>query len=257
MKKKILIAVLCVCIVSVGVFSFLLVRELLTDSQSRNFYADIAAVGTRPREPVENGSSGDSTNPPETQPAGWVPYVDFEALNDEIPGVVGWIILENTVINYPVMQYTDNEYFLTRLPDGTTHRNGSIFLDYRNENDFSDKSILIYGHHTRAGDMFGVLKNYRNQEFFEENPVIYLYTPEQDLKIALFAGHIAHSRRDHPPLEFETDEDFLAYIEHIRNKSVFNSDVEVTAEDRIISLVTCTYDFNNARLILAGIVVEG
>jgi len=257
-KKKILLQIiLALCILAVLVFATLLIRELYIDSQSKTFYSDLATdVTRRSNEPEGVDTEDVQPGSSEDEEPGWKPYVDFEALDSIYPGIVGWIKLNETPIDYPVMQYSDNDYFLTRLPDGSQHRNGSIFLDYRNSNDFSDKSILIYGHETRAGDMFGVLKSYRNQAFFNENPIIYLHTPENDYIIQLFAGHVAHSVRDHPPLEFEDDDDFFAYIEHIRSISVFNSDIAVTADDRIVSLVTCTYDFNDARLIIVGILVE-
>ena len=264
MKKVVLKVMLGVCVLSVVTFSVLIIRELYIDSQSRSFYDDVANIETRPREPAVagNAQNGANQNPDGTpgdepaEPEEWLPYVDFDALMELFPEVVGWIKLDDTPIDYPIVQFSDNDFFLTRLPDGTAHRNGSIFLDYRNKDDFSDKSILIYGHETRAGDMFGTLKHYRSQEFYDSNPVIDIYTPEKDYKLILFAGHLAHSIRDHPPLEFESDDDFLYYIRQIRNKSVFNSNVEVTAEDKIVSLVTCAYDFNEARLIVAGILIE-
>ena len=260
MKKIILKVILGICVLAVATFAALIIRELIIDRQSRSFYDNlISDIETRPHDNEINstppGSSGSSTTDPDSSenPVEWQPFVDFSALNEKFPGIIGWILLDETPVDYPVMQYSDNDYFMTRLPDGTNHRNGSIFLDYRNEPDFSDKSILVYGHHTRAGDMFGTLSHYRSQEFYNANPVIYLFTPERDYELILFAGHLAHSVRDHPPLDFESDDDFLYYIQQLKNKSVFNSDVEVTAEDRIVSLVTCAYDFNEARLIVVGI----
>jgi len=254
MQKIILKVILGICIAAVVAFAALIARELYIDWQSRSFYDDILAdIETRPHRPQQT----DNAQPPQSEEEEeWTPYVDFEKLSEIYPGIVGWIKLEGTQIDYPVMQYTDNDYFLGRLPDGTAHRSGSIFLDYRNESDFSDRSILIYGHTSRTDEMFGTLKHYRNREFFEANPVIYLYTPEADYKLELFAGHIAHSVRDHPPLEFENDEDFLEYIAHIKRVSVFSSDVEISAKDTIVSLVTCTYDFNDARLIIVGVLVD-
>ena len=260
MQKVILKVILAVCIVAAAVFATLLIRELYIDWQSRSFYDNlVAGVPTRPREPGRSGAENaqmPSQDSDDDDSIPWVPYVDFDALNMDFPGIVGWIILDGTFIDYPVMQYTDNDFFLTHLPDRTQHRSGSIFLDYRNKPDFSDKSILIYGHETRAGDMFGVLKEYRDQEFFEANSVMYLHTPEKDYMLVLFAGHVAHSVRDHPPLDFADGDEFLEYIAHLKSISVFKSSVEVSADDTIISLVTCTYDFSNARLILAGKLVE-
>jgi len=254
MKKVILRVILGICIAAVVTFAVLLVRELYIDWQSRSFYDNlVVGIETRPDDFV---SAGTSSSEPQDSDEQWVPYVEFDALSSRFPGIVGWLRLEGSPIDYPIMQSIDNHYFLVRLPDGTAHRNGSIFLDYRNKSDFSNKSILIFGHETRAGDMFGTLKSYRNQEFFDENPVMYLHTPDKDYMLVLFAGHVAHSVRDHPPLDFVDDEDFLDYIRHLKSISVFESDVEVSADDRIVSLVTCTYDFSNARLIVVGKLVE-
>jgi len=253
MQKKILLVILAICILTAVFLATLIVRELLIDRQSQSFFEDLASdVERRPETPSPEGTQPGQVEDADT----WIPYMDFDSLSYVFPGLVGWIKLDLTPVDYPVMQYTDNDYFLTRLPDGTEHRNGSIFLDYRNKSDFSDKSILIYGHETRAGDMFGVLKNYRNQDFYEANQIINLYTPENDYQIILIAGHVAHSVRDHPPLDFENGEDFLAYIDYLKSISVFNSNTEVSATDRIVSLVTCTYDFNDARLIIVGIIKE-
>jgi len=257
MRMKIILRVLLViCILSVLVFASLLVREFYIDRQSQSFYFDLVVGVDRRVDEQEQSSTAGASAGQSPGVADFVPYVDFEALDVEFPGIVGWIRLEGTLIDYPVMQYSDNDFFLTHLPDGTPHRNGSIFLDYRNSSDFSDKSILIFGHESRNLDMFGVLKNYRNQEFFDLNPIMYLHTPQNDYKLVLFAGHLAHSQRDHPPMEFENDEDFLDYIEHIKSISFFSSNVEVSATDRIVSLCTCAYDFNEARLIIVGILVE-
>jgi len=263
----ILRVLMIISIAAVAVFAILLVRELYIDSQSRSYYSDMLSdIETNPREPRVT-DAGDITLPNQsdqhdTPDDGWMPYVDFESLSAKYPGIVAWIKLEadpadnlGNPIDYPVMQYTDNDHFLSHLPDGTYHRSGSIFLDYRNNSDFSDKSILIYGHESRTEEMFAALKYYRDQDYYDANPVIYLHTPQQDFMIILFAGHLAHSQRDHPPLFFKDDEEFLDYIEEIKSISVFSSDVVVSANDQIVSLCTCAYDFDEARLVIVGILV--
>jgi len=266
-KMMILRMLMITGIAAVVVFSIMLVRELYTDRQSRSYYSDmLSEIETSPRKPplTDTGeiTSPDKPDQHDTFDEGWAPYVDFDSLSVRYPGIVAWIKLEGdradsrgNPIDYPVMQYTDNDHFLSHLPDGTYHRSGSIFLDYRNNSDFSDKSILIYGHESRTQEMFAALKYYRDQDFYDANPVIYLHTPQQDFMIVLFAGHLAHSQRDHPPLFFEDDEEFLDYIEGIKSISFFSSDVVVNADDRIVSLCTCAYDFDEARLVLAGILV--
>ena len=259
LRLLLVLSIAAVLITATGFF-----RELHIIRQGRSFYADmLAGIETRPRgqdyqDAEGHRDAGGSAEPlqADTAIAQWVPYVDFELLNEAYPGIVAWIRLEGTNIDYPVMQYTDNDYFMSRLPDGTVHRSGSIYLDYRNNSDFSDKSILIYGHMSSAQEMFAPLDNYRDQDFYDANPVIYLHTPHKDYVIVLFAGYLAHSERDHPPLYFWGDEAFLNYVEGLKDISLFSSDVAVGTDDIIVSLCTCAYDFDEARLVIAGILAE-
>jgi len=275
LKIRILYILLGICILAAVVSAVGLGYELYISSQGQSFYAGLTAdIQTRRHSP-DNNNNKPATHPPEitdtSENAGeetsvdadvsvdagpqepqWTPYIDFDALRDSLPGISAWIKLEGSLIDYPVMQGTDNYYFLSRLPDGTKHRNGSVFLDYRNNADFSDKSILIYGHESRTGDMFGVLKNYRKQSFYEENPVIYIFTQDKDYELVLFAGYLIDSGVESPPLVFEDDAAFEAYIATIKKRSFFKSDVVIDAEDQIVSLCTCAYDYPNARLVILG-----
>ena len=261
-KQLILQIVLVICIVSVVIFAGMLTRELLINQQSQSFYAGLLSnIETYPRNPGQGGQGNGSTDPGGPGLHGdhrdlrgeWRPYVDFDVLNERFPGITAWIKSPNGEIDYPVMQHTNNTYFLGRLPDGSDHRSGSIFMDYRSSSDFSDKSILIYGHESHEKEMFGSLKHYRNQTYFAENPVIYLYTPFGDFEIVIFAVHLAHSQRDYPPINFASDDAFLEYIEHIRSISLINSDVKISAGEQIVSLCTCAYDFDEARLVVVGV----
>ena len=264
-----LYALLAASIVAVAIFSVLLGRELYTNWQSQSFYSELSSdIETRPQATAaprpsptpggtgaEDAGSGDSA-PDEQEDAAFVPYMDFEALGEKFPGVVGWIKLEGTAIDYPIMHWTDNDYFLGHLPDGTSHRSGSIFLDYRNSPDFMDKSILIYGHASRTQEMFGSLKNYRGQEYYDAHPHAYIYTPERDYALLFIAGYLVDSGTETPPMSFKDEEAFLKHIDDIKRRSFFRSDVVVGPDDRIVNLCTCAYDFDNARLILVGKLVE-
>jgi len=130
-------------------------------------------------------------------------------------------------------------------------------MDYRSAPDFSDANTLIYGHHMKDGDMFGIVEKYKAQAFYEEHPIVFMYTAEKDYALEVFAGYLVSAI--HPVFferEFRDDEAYEVYLKSIRKLSFFQSEVEVTAEDRIVSLVTCTYDFEQARFVLAGKLVE-
>jgi len=269
-KARLLYVLLVASIVAVAIFAVLLGRELYTNWQSRSFYSDLTAdIEKRPHDTghprpspspsgagdgEDAGAGEQETDEPEE--AAWTPYMDFVALGEKFPGAVGWIKLEGTAIDYPIMHWTDNDYFLGHLPDGTSHRSGSIFLDYRNSPDFSDKSILIYGHASRTQEMFGSLKNYRGQDYYDTHPAAYIYTPDRDYALFFVAGYLVDSGTETPPMSFKDDEDFLKHIENIKRRSFFESEIEVGPNDRIVNLCTCAYDFDNARLILVGKLVE-
>ena len=169
---------------------------------------------------------------------------------------VAWLRCEDTKIDYPVMQAYNNEYYLSRLPDGKENKNGSLFLDFRNSPDFTDKNSVIYGHHMKSGEMFTTLKYFNSQSYYDEHPTMQLYTPDTDYTVVLFGGYIIDALSESIPMYFLEPNDFENYVAEVKKRSVFKSNVEVSADDRIVSLVTCSYEFDDARMLIAGILVE-
>ena len=271
---RFLYIMLAVCLLAVCSFAIGLGRELYINNRSRSYYTSLTSnIETRPRNPLAATSAvksatttaapGSADQTADSLPItsdeaewvvvdDWLPYVDFDSLDEQFRGISAWIQLEGTLLDYPIMQWTDNSYFLSHLSDGTSHRSGSIFLDYRNNADFTDINTLIYGHTSRYDDMFGILKHYREQSFYEEHPVMYIFTPQADYVLELFAGYVLDSGRETPPMDFADSEAFEEHIADIKSRSVFRSDDEVGAGDRIVSLCTCAYDYSNARLVIVG-----
>jgi SrtB family sortase len=209
-----------------------------TDRQGHEFYAAL---------PVEYINSP----PPPEEEEIFVPSVNFDSLG--FPSVTAWIKSEGTVIDYPIVQADDNCFYLHNLPDQSRHKWGSIFMDYRNSADFSDPCILIYGHNIRSGDMFGSLKYYKNQSYFEQHPSMFICTPQNDFILEIFAGYVLDSASEAPPLNFSDRAHFESFITDIRRRSFFESNVQVDFGDKIVFLCTCT-DGGSAdeRLIIGG-----
>ena len=181
--------------------------------------------------------------------------IDFEALWDINEDVVAWLQLEDTIIDYPVVQGKDNDYYLRRLLDGSKHRFGTLFVDAANTPGFSDPNTVIYGHNIKAGDMFSVLKNYREQEYYDEHPFFMLYTPDKTYRIELFAGCLIDGV-DGVPMSFGSEEEYQEYIDQCYSKSTFESPIQMTTDDRMVTFYTCAYDFETARSVLHGKLVE-
>jgi sortase B len=135
---------------------------------------------------------------------------------------------------------------------------GSIYMDCDAKPDFSNQNTLLFGHYLSAGGMFTDLEKYKDQEFYEENPVITLHTREKDYAVLLFSGHIVSGSNPFIERRFNDDDAYDAYIRELQRLSVFTSKNETLPDthDRLVSLVTCSYEFKNARFILTGKLVE-
>ena len=181
--------------------------------------------------------------------------VDFSALKAQNSDIRGWLYSEGTVINYPVMQSNDNDYYLHRLPDKSYNSSGSLFVDYLCPGDFSGPITIIYGHHMRDGSMFASLGNYKKQSYYEEHPVMYLNTPDGNYRVDLFSAFITSADSMIYVPGFNSTEEYRDYLLKIKAFSDFECDVTPTVDDRIVMLSTCTYEYNQARYVVYGMLV--
>ena len=178
------------------------------------------------------------------------PAVDFEALLEQNSDVVGWIYLEDTNINYPIVQGTDNQYYVDHMVNGQVNGAGSIFMDFRNEPDFSDAHTVIYGHNMKNKTMFAHLSKYRDPDFFASHPTGKIMTPEGNFQIEVIAGYVASLDEEAWRMDFEDDGAFLAWLQDTMDRSIIGGSYVPDAADRIITLSTCSYEFEDARFVL-------
>lgn len=264
MKKttKILLIVLCVvCLLVAGFSAYKLISILgeykaAVDSYDQMSESFVTTDEDIPEEnkpveteaPVENTEAAEASAAPETSPI----TVDFESLLAKNEDVVGWIFCENTVINYPITQGEDNDEYLHHLLDGTYNSSGTLFVDCECAPEFAGANTIVYGHNMKNGSMFYSLLNYREQSYYDAHPVLYLNTPTQNYKIEVFSGYICNYDSDTYTLSFPSEEDYVNFVNKMKSQSDFNCDVEVTGNDRIITLSTCTYEYDNARYVVQG-----
>ena len=200
----------------------------------------------------DNGQQG-SGNTPTGDPERIT--VDFAALSELNDDIVAWIYCANTKINYPVVQAADNATYLHAGLDGKYLRSGTIFADYRNDSIGKDKQFILYGHSMKNKTMFGSLMGYKKQAYYDEHPVLYYLTQDAEYRIELFAGCVMKvSQIIYQPNPDSADYD--AYLEQMRKKSTFRSEVSVSAEDTVVVLSTCSYEFDNARYVALGKLVK-
>lgn len=174
--------------------------------------------------------------------------VNFEELENINSDVVGWIVIEDTQVNYPIVQSKDNSYYLNHSFDKKWNSLGSIFMDYKSSKDFSDYNTFIYGHHTKNGSMFGELYKYMDETFYKEHSSFYLYTKEENYKVEIISAYLGSVDSDSYNQVFSSSEEFKEYIDIIKEKSNYNTNVEIDAnKDKIITLYSCSHESNRQK----------
>lgn len=209
---------------------------------------------TRQTVPAASGEAVEET--PEPEDPYPYPVVDFDALKEINDDVVGWILIEDTKINYPIVQGTDNQRYINHMADGTWNPAGSIFMDYRNESDFSDPNTVLYGHNMKNGSMFKGIMDYRKQGFLEEHPTGVILTPEKNFRFEIVAGYVAQLSDPAWQLSFESDEEFDEWLQKTMARSIIGGSFELDPTDRVITLSTCSYDFDDARFVLICRIIQ-
>ena len=249
MNKRIIYAILI--LIFTGIFAlgaFQIYRQLKEYEEGDSAYTDVEQYVT-----VGEDGQKDENPSDENTNINW-PAVDFAALKEINPDIVAWVYIEGTEMNYPVVQGTDNQYYLKHLFNGKWNSSGCIFLDSRNVPDFSDQHSIIYGHHIKNGTMFSGLTQYKKQEFYDAHPVMLLMTPNQNFRVEIFAGYVASVKDNAWDIAMESDMKFKTWLEEAKERSCFESEITPAVTDRVITLSTCSYEFDNARFVLIGVI---
>lgn len=177
--------------------------------------------------------------------------VDFDALKKINSDIIGWIYSEDTPIDYPVLYSSNNNKYIHKLFNGEYSVNGSIFLDSECKKIFNDNSIL-YGHHMRNGSMFASLNNYKEQNYYEEHKQLWLLTPKRNYLLLPFSAMVVSTNSLYYKLDIQ---DKQLFINKAIDSSLFTPSTIPNTADRFITLSTCDYTFDNARLVIVCILV--
>lgn len=178
--------------------------------------------------------------------APYVSPIDFDKLHEVNQDVYAWIEITDTDIKYPILQHRyDDIYYLDHTIDGAEGYPGSIYTRTDNHKDFSDFNTVIYGHNMEWGSMFGTLKNYRDSDYLNSHREIKIYTPEKELTYKVFAAVVYDDRLITAVYDDDDEyarQQFLDSIYGSRDiASQILNDIEVSADDHIITLSTCIY----------------
>lgn len=172
----------------------------------------------------------------------------------------GWITISGTKIDNPIFQTTNNEFYLNHNQDKKKSAYGALYFDYRNEitQNKTDKNLVIYGHEMNNGSMFGSLKELRRLDFYKANPIIEFSTLYKSSKYKIYAIFVLNANKadDNGYIyniyrkNFYNDNDFDLWTKEAIERSLINTGVDVKNGDNIITLVTCSKDFKNSRLVV-------
>jgi sortase B len=186
-----------------------------------------------------------------------VPIVNIEVVQEINKEITCWLYSPDTLIDYPICHGDDNEYYLTHLADGTYNRNGSLFVDCDNEFNFSDDNTLIYGHNMASGSMFASLINYADQSYYNAHPVMYLTVGAKIYRLEIFSGYTTTIDSNAYIMNWNSTNDFADWLREISGKSDFvPSSMTINTTDRIVTLSTCAYSFEDARYVVHGRLAE-
>lgn len=179
---------------------------------------------------------------------------ELKLINEE---VVGWVSIDNTNIDYPILQAQDNFKYVNTNIYGEHALSGSIFLDYRNNKDFVDGYSILYGHHMAKDAMFGNLNLFLKEEFFNENKTGYLITENNKYKLKIFAvvKTEAYDQLFFKPMT-DKGQDLLGKLEYVKEKALYYRGIDEVDDIRILGLTTCAYHITNGRLILLVQIIE-
>ncbi len=183
--------------------------------------------------------------------------MDFAALQAVNADVLGWILIPETRISYPLVQGEDNEYYLDHTWKRSSSSVGAVFLEYRNSRDLCDFHTIVYGHRMRDGSMFASLKYYDRQAYWEDHPRIYLLDEQGTHAYDIFSAYEADVTGDAYQLAFSTAEERQVFLDHCIERSVLETGIVPAIEDQILTLSTCTGRGHDTRWVVQAVRSRG
>lgn len=190
------------------------------------------------------------------------PVYDFAQLKETNDDIYAWLTIPGTTIDYPVLQNEEDNFYLKRNLDRSSGYPGCIYTNKCNDKSFEDLNTILYGHNMRNGSMFASLHDYEDEENFEANRFIYVYTEEHRLTYEIYAavkfsdvyipeayGTNSSTGKEQFLADLQTNADKYASVSNILDK-------EVLPEEKLITLSTCVYGEDTTRYLVVGVLIE-
>lgn len=185
---------------------------------------------------------------------------EFKALYAKNQDIKGWISIPDTPLDYPIVQASDNDYYLRRDFDKNYSVYGVPFFDYRNKiaKDDVNRNIIVYGHYVQNHIMFGSVERYKDLSYYREHPIVNMDTIYNKNNYKIISVFYASTNPAHPNnfyyirTDFQDDQDFGLFIKEVQMRSIFNIPVDVNENDQLLTISTCSHIFDDARMVIVA-----
>lgn len=247
--KKWVLIVIIIILGSTASFNILRLLDWNKDNSKTN--DNINKISNTKTEEIKDDENTELISTPDDKESDYWYYitfplikVDFTELIKKNEDTVGWINVNNTSINYPIVQSTDNNYYLTHSYDKKENEAGWVFLDYRNNKDFTSKNNIIYAHSRLDKTMFGSLSKVLKQSWYKDksNHIIRLSTPTEDSLWQIFSVYVIKEETYYITTSWPSDTEYLDFLNTIKERSKYNFNTELNTNDKILTLSTCYSD---------------
>lgn len=242
----ILVAIIIVCLSIIGYKYYNYNKDDKLNSEIQDLQPVINEASDS-----DNNSSGENDGQDQSKEGNYVNSANEEELKSINSDYKMWIQIENTNINYPVVQSSDNDYYLKHNFRKESNISGTVFVESANDID-NDKNIILYGHNMRNGTMFNNITNYKEESFFNEDNKINIIMNNTLYEYEAFSVYVKNVSEVNLAIGFANEDEFINYAYNEAEESLYKKDVDFSAEDNLITLVTCSYEFTDARTIVVA-----
>lgn len=216
---------------------------------------DLAPIDIAQSEPTQSPAPTLFVRPtptPSAEPTATAPSIELAALQEQYGNedIVGYLKINDTTIDYPVVQSDDNKYYLDHDIYRESSVAGWIFMDYENDIALEDKNIVIYGHNMKQDTMFHSLRYYLSEDYFQQHRHIRFQTAYGDYTWEVFSFYRTDISFPYIQVLFPTPEAFYSLALQMKSKSLYETGVTIHPEDRILTLSTCTNESEDTRFVL-------
>ena len=255
-KRRVLIAAcMFLCIVSFGYLG----AYYQVSAKSAREFEELAALKEAGLQSALSGEkkvkihlTEEDTTVPDILP-------EYEKVHQKNQKLIGWVKIDDTIIDYPVMQTVNNEYYLDHNFNQEEDRNGCIFMDYQCDVVKGCDNIILYGHHMKSGKMFGTLNKYSSESYFEEHPVIQFDTIYEKGKyqvMYVFRSKV-YSEEDvtfkyYQFINAASEMEFNSYLNEMAALSLYDTGVTAAYGDKLLTLSTCDYQEKKGRFVVVA-----